>query len=250
MVDDAPSPDSGRGVGVGPPRSQLTRSSRQATGMMVRPGTSPASAALAAGTTRWVSPASAAAIVRVRTSGTGRTAPSRPSSPISAVAVSRRSGTAPMTSSVAAAAARSMSERGCAVEAVRRTTPSGHDRPLLRMAARTRSRVSRETVEFRPCTRSVASPTLRSARMSTIRVWESSRVTTRVRASMASSFQGGERRSGARKGAGVGVFVGCATAAMEVRGRCQARRARCGRRRRVHQRARPGRERSRRWRRC
>src|SRR5438445_9507636 len=152
------------------PRSLRAISDSEPTGWIGTPCTSPASLAFAWGTSRPRPPRSRTASAMLRTPGTGRTVPSRESSPIV-----RRPSSAPggiwwVAARSPRAIGRSNAEPSLRVSAGARLTVirlMGTSYPEFRTAARTRSRASRTPASGSPTAAKVGIPGLMSTSTST-----------------------------------------------------------------------------------
>lgn len=169
MASGRPCPSTGSS-GTGSSHSTAMSWRRLRTPRTETPGTRAASPAVCSGTTTCSYPASAAARTAGSTPRTGRTRPSRPSSPIittSAIMAGSIRSAAPRT---AHATARSKPEPLFGTEAGESPTVSffcGHSAPELTTAARTRSRLSTRLLSGSPTRVKAATPGSRSAWTST-----------------------------------------------------------------------------------
>ena len=164
-------PAASRAANSSSPHTCAQTCRKDTAGTTCRPVTRPASWPFSVGTTKVSIPASRAAIAAASTEPTGRTRPSRSSSPtITQFATRCRSGSGDSATSTAIAIPRSSpdprlgSEAGPSPTVIR---PVGHCSALLATAARTRSRASEIAVSGKPTMAQCGSPEVTCAAIST-----------------------------------------------------------------------------------
>ena len=137
------------------PATCATTAPRCGAGRTSTPGTAAASAAFSGATTRRSLPCAREASAIERTPGTGRTSPSRASSPTRVIPSRPSAGTSPVAARIAIATARSnpvpLFGRSAGARFTTRFRP-GRGRPICRRAERIRSRLSRTAASGRPTT--------------------------------------------------------------------------------------------------
>ena len=187
LTGDAPAARSTvtRGISRSPLRYS-TASWRVAMGTASTPATTLASAAFAAGTSRGAKPSRRACRATGRTPRTGRTLASSDSSPITS-ARSRRPGfTSPVAERMPIAIGRSKAAPSLRRSAGARLTvirSIGNSKPALRMAARTRSRLSRTVESGSPTVVKEGRPAVTSTSTKMVAASIPERVAERTRAS-------------------------------------------------------------------
>ena len=141
--------------------STRTASVSDVTGQIRSPATTAASAAFGAGSSSVVAPCARAATAIGSTPRAAWMAPSSDSSPISTTSSTARHSTTPAAASTPSAIGRSKAAPAFRTSAGARLTVTrsdGNSNPQLRMAARTRSRLSRTLVSGSPTIVNIGSP--------------------------------------------------------------------------------------------
>ena len=170
----------------GVPRSQSAAAARLPAAITRTPGTRAASGAFCSATMTVPNPLGAAAATAGSTPGTGRSRPSKPSSPKNITPSDAALGTVPaaVSSPIAMAKSNQLPRLGrLAGESPTVIFRCGHSSPLLTIAARIRSRASRSAVSGRPTRIMPTRPFAMSASTSTTWPVTPTKATEYVRAS-------------------------------------------------------------------